>query len=411
MPVENLCLFETYSARCFLEMNNGVSGNNRIRKFVPVAYDSIAEKNICNVKLKMRGLKFKMVTFDGNSGGRGFEMYYFICVYINDTMTYSVNHVLQVTSLPSTLQENFGFKSCEVSQQADHEAPDDLAPRPSRHWFINDLVLFIDNEDMPRIPRELFDEVCDITVAGSPGPVYMGLIDAFKEFVRTVFFLVLVFIVVLSFGSVYKVSNTNQTLATLSGGFLPFVLRTFMAPKQPDIELGTVSFRSKLEEIISSFYQKWAMFDFPFEIGSPEDDEKKADEARPQELGERAKSMNALDNIRNPLQINSLPYMDDVDSVLRMMPGTPKKSSEKINALDNNNKRTAKPQPKNPEPDVDILIHLPEYSSEGWLQEWTDISEYKEPDVDSIDQESDGGDFLGKEVEERYVGLYKSDIV
>ena len=332
--------------------------------------------------------------------------------------------MLQVTSLPSTLQENFGFKSCEVSQQADHEAPDDLAPRPSRHWFINDLVLFIDNEDMPRIPRQLFDEVCEIRVAGSPGPVYMGLIDAFKEFVRTVFFLMLVFIVVLSFGSVYKVSNTNQTLATLSGGFLPFVLRTFMAPKQPDIELGTVSFRSKLEEIISSFYQKWAMFDFPFVVGTPEDDAKKDEEASSPGLIERAKSMNALDdvrttlqNVRTTLQINALPYMDDVDSVLRMIPGTRKNSTEKLNALDNNNKATdaldkakgGHGKHKKPEPDVDLLIHLPEYSSEGWLQEWTDISEYKQPDVDSIDQESEDGDFPDKEVNERYG--YKSEIV
>ena len=32
-----------YSAKCFLEVSNGVSGNNRIRQGVPVAYDSIAE--------------------------------------------------------------------------------------------------------------------------------------------------------------------------------------------------------------------------------------------------------------------------------------------------------------------------------------------------------------------------------
>ena len=43
-------------AKCFLEVNNGVSDNNRIRQGVPVAYDSIAELILCNVK---RGLKFK----------------------------------------------------------------------------------------------------------------------------------------------------------------------------------------------------------------------------------------------------------------------------------------------------------------------------------------------------------------
>ena len=64
-----------YSAKCFLEVNNGVCGNNIIRQVVPVAYDSIAELIICNVKLKLRGLKFKTVTSGGNSRGRGLHMY------------------------------------------------------------------------------------------------------------------------------------------------------------------------------------------------------------------------------------------------------------------------------------------------------------------------------------------------
>ncbi len=56
-----------YSAKCVIEVINGVSGNNRIRQVVPVAYDSIAELIICNVLLKLRGLTFKTVTSGGNS--------------------------------------------------------------------------------------------------------------------------------------------------------------------------------------------------------------------------------------------------------------------------------------------------------------------------------------------------------
>ena len=64
-----------YSAKCFLEVNNGVSDNNRIRQGVPVAYDSIAELILCNVQFKLGGLKFKTVTSGGNSTGRGVNMY------------------------------------------------------------------------------------------------------------------------------------------------------------------------------------------------------------------------------------------------------------------------------------------------------------------------------------------------
>jgi len=110
-----------------------------------------------------------------------------------------------VTSLPSFLQENRGFKSQELSEQADYETSDDVADKPARHWLINDLVLFIDNEDMPRIPRKLFEDVCRIRVAGVPGPIYHGHLNALKQFFKIVVFIVFVFVVILSFGSVYKV--------------------------------------------------------------------------------------------------------------------------------------------------------------------------------------------------------------
>jgi len=110
-----------------------------------------------------------------------------------------------VTSLPSFLQENRGFKSQELSEQADYETADDVADKPARHWLINDLVLFIDNEDMPRIPRKLFEDVCRIRVAGVPGPIFRGHMDALKQFLKIVVFIFFVFVVILSFGSVYKV--------------------------------------------------------------------------------------------------------------------------------------------------------------------------------------------------------------
>jgi len=113
----------------------------------------------------------------------------------------------KVTSLPSFLQENRGFKSQELSEQADYETSDDVADQPARHWLINDLVLFIDNEDMPRIPRKLFEDVCRIRVAGVPGPIYRGHLDAMKHFLKIVIFIFFVFVVIMSFGRVYQVAR------------------------------------------------------------------------------------------------------------------------------------------------------------------------------------------------------------
>ena len=178
----------------------------------------------------------------------------------------------EVTSLPSYLQENRGFKSQEQSEQAEYEQPDDVAS--NTQWLINDLVLFIDNEDMPRIPTQLFEDVCNIRVAGAPGPVYLSLLKATKSFLMICAFLCFMFLVVLSFGEVYQVSTTNQMLATLAGGLLPFILKIFIQANKPDIELGTVSFRSKLDEIIKNFFQTWPMYDFPLTVMNQEKAEK-----------------------------------------------------------------------------------------------------------------------------------------
>ena len=57
--------------------------------FQNFANDSIVEMILCNIKIKLRGLKLKTITSGGNN--RGFDM----CIHssaINETMKYTVNH-------------------------------------------------------------------------------------------------------------------------------------------------------------------------------------------------------------------------------------------------------------------------------------------------------------------------------
>ena len=157
-------------------------------------------------------------------------------------------------------------QAVEASDQADHESTDDLNKDEPDSLTINDLILFIDNDDVPRIPSKLFDEVCQIRVPGSPGPVYLSLLKATVKFCFIIMFLGFVFIVVLSFGEVYRMSGTSQMLATMAGGFTPFIFSYILKPANPDPELGSVSFKSKLEEVIIIFWQIWPMYDFPFDI-------------------------------------------------------------------------------------------------------------------------------------------------
>ena len=119
--------------------------------------------------------------------------------------------------------------------------------------------------------RNCSKKTCEIQVPGTPGPVYLSMVKATGKFCVIMLFILFVFMVVLSFGDVYKMSGTNQMLATMAGGFMPFIFSSLLKPATPDVELGSLSFKSKLEEVIINFWQVWPMYDFPFDIGERPD--------------------------------------------------------------------------------------------------------------------------------------------
>jgi len=98
--------------------------------------------------------------------------------------------------------------------------------------------------------------------------VFVFAFLALTSLIKVILFVRFVFVIVLSFGDIYKVSSMNQMLVTLFLGFLPMVLRTFLAPPAPDVEIGTVVFKSKMDEVIKNFRQLWPIYDLPFELFS-----------------------------------------------------------------------------------------------------------------------------------------------
>ncbi|CAH1775930.1 unnamed protein product [Owenia fusiformis] len=184
----------------------------------------------------------------------------------------------EVANLPSHLQENRAFKGQELSEQGEHELPDDIAKRQIPTWIINDLILFLDSEDMPRVPIKLFQEVCMIRLAGSPGPVYASLLVAACKLLSIIIFLLFVFVVIMTFGSIYRISSTNQTLATLAGGMVPFLFKHKIISSEAPCELNSVSFKNKVNEVIDNFKQIWPMNDFTFELFSDEEEPSEEDD-------------------------------------------------------------------------------------------------------------------------------------
>ena len=60
------------------------------------------------------------------------------------------------------------------------------------NWRINDLVMFVDKQDVARIPVELYKRVCEIEAPGCPGPQYKAYVKATKYLSFMVLFLLFI---------------------------------------------------------------------------------------------------------------------------------------------------------------------------------------------------------------------------
>ena len=316
-----------------------------------------------------------------------------------------------VTSLPSSLQENFGFKSQELSEQADYEMPDDLDTMKQCHWLINDLVLLIDSEDRPRLPKDLFQEVCEIRTVGAPGPVYINLIAATQSFLKIAIFVFFVFIVVATFGSVYHVSSTNQMVATMAGGALPLFMRKFFTSGKPELEFKAVSFKNKLEEIIKNYQQSWPIYDLSFEKWTQRDEKKIVDSGLDKRTYYRRASINAqtlsmadLDRIKER-QESKLPEWGARQTKPSLLEASTNESDEMTPRLSqrslSENMLYVPSQPEEPmftslsrrrRFDVDILIYLPGNDvddDETWCEKWSTLEDevfYRPANTQSLDE-------------------------
>ena len=145
--------------------------------------------------------------------------------------------------------------------------------KSSPQWKIGHLLLFLDSFDTPRIPLNLFKKLCEVRVHGAPGPVYINLLIATGKFSIIVVFLFFVMLVVMAFGSANQMSSTNQTLATMAGGFVPMLLKNVLSTKSAKLNLKTLSFKGQIDEIVAEYKQNWPIYDFVVERYDPKAEE------------------------------------------------------------------------------------------------------------------------------------------
>lgn len=134
---------------------------------------------------------------------------------------------------------------------------------------LHNVIMFIDKEmNAFRISKSFYYQTIDMNVDGCPGRLFPNVMKALRQLLMIMVFLMFVFLVVSAFGDRYEVSGVSQMLATLVGGFLPWIFSNilFRSPVHStsiDTDSATFStFKRFLHKKANSFTQDWQVVEF-----------------------------------------------------------------------------------------------------------------------------------------------------
>ncbi|XP_064611111.1 uncharacterized protein LOC135475228 [Liolophura sinensis] len=205
------------------------------------------------------------------------ENYLALGTTIIDEAMGRVDQLEEVACKSAAEQANMGFV---IKSQMDKKIPQPRLELDSEHelprWKIFRPLLFLDNTDKPYVSVKFFESFNTTYAAGCPGPVLNSLLVATRKFLIMVAFLSFVLIVVLAFGDSYNISTTNQTLATVVGGMLPWLLRNFVMGKKQSIAISSFGFKFLFDMFAREHSKNWGISDLI--ISEPPEEEEEWDE-------------------------------------------------------------------------------------------------------------------------------------
>ncbi|XP_048252729.1 uncharacterized protein LOC124146152 [Haliotis rufescens] len=168
----------------------------------------------------------------------------------------------QTARQDSMIQENTVFRVQSSYNAADKTSGIGIEVKDGNlRWTTEGLLVFLSSMDQPFTPEKFFFETINMNYCGCPGKLWQNTLYAFYNFMKIMVFLFFVVIVVLAFGNQF--STTNQMLATLAGGFVPFVFRNFFMKGAGSftVDTGSIQFVTEFESTIARFTQKWSVSD------------------------------------------------------------------------------------------------------------------------------------------------------
>lgn len=181
----------------------------------------------------------------------------------NVVLSLGKEKVEEVINQSEEKQRNTVFR-VKTTRVSTIENPIELVKNPEGlpRWKVSRLLLFLSKTDQPMIPKHFFFEACKMDYYSVPGELLIAYLRASTDFGIIILFLLFVLVVVLAFGDTYKISATNKLLATVAGGFLPFIFRKCLKSKSvSEVDTSTIQFKNCLDDLVESYCQTWPIYD------------------------------------------------------------------------------------------------------------------------------------------------------
>lgn len=163
----------------------------------------------------------------------------------------------EIALLPEDEQENTSFRVPPSSKQSKNEKLKLVSGSEGQlKWNAQRLVLFLNKEDIPYIPKKLLFELANMQHFYCPGQIHMLYLWAMYDFAKILIFLMFVFIVIFAFGQTNNVSSGRQSIAALGSGFLPLMLRKFLFESEA-VSKSNLRWYGMFLETLQGFSDRW----------------------------------------------------------------------------------------------------------------------------------------------------------
>lgn len=176
----------------------------------------------------------------------------------------------QIATKENGARKESELSSAGESRSSTEETDASIEYRNNRlHWKIRSLVLFVDRNDTPRIPRELFWRLCELDFPGNPGPLRQSMARATAEAAGALIYLAVVYAVV-SLSSEMQRNNTTavQAIVVFALGSIPALVAVvccrFFQTESLQLQLNEYSLNGKIRKAILDYERVWLVQDLFF---------------------------------------------------------------------------------------------------------------------------------------------------